>query len=178
MNKKIILAGIISISLVFSVVVAYSNAIIPQDKLKYGQENLELKNRKVFDEKKHKELEAANKKNPKISINPSEESKADILKDKKVLDEEFDKRQSLKDQNDLEAGKILEKHYNKAIPVLVSDKNEDYKTMQLIVDAINSKNSFTEKEVGALKGYLSRRCNYIDDNPSLKSAIEKVLSDK
>lgn len=177
MNKKIILAGIISASLVFSAVVAYSNGIIPQDKLKYNHVNIELKNRKVFDEKKHQELEVANKKNPKI-IKPSEENEADILKDKKVLDEEFDKKQSLKDQNDLEAGKILEKHYNKAIPVLVSDKNEDYKTMQLIVDAINSKNSFTEKEVGVLKGYLSRRCNYIDDNPSLKSAIEKVLSDK
>ncbi len=89
------------------------------DKLSKNNPNIPLNNPIILDEveleKKEREQEKEDKKNPGRHSSVNEESKKKILKTKEKLDNEFKQRNKPKDDNDLKAGEILKNYYKKKL---------------------------------------------------------------
>ena len=108
----------------------------------------------------------------KTNILPTDGTNDTGLKDAK---EKFEKENEKLDKNDKEAYKVLKKYSGKDVKDLITDKYADYQVMFLMCDMLNTKQLATEEEA-LIKGYLSRRYDWIDDNDTLKTKIQEALN--
>ncbi len=128
-----------------------------------------------------KEMLDAEEYNPKNIIKEpeltEEQKKAEEKQVKEAaaaMNREYLKKKAEMDKNDTEAAKVVKKYLGKEVKAQNPDKYDDYKTMGFMVDILTDHNP-TAEEATFLKNYLHRRVGSIDDNPDLKSAIDKVL---
>lgn len=170
MRKRYIYGILISTILLTGIVAVAGNYMTglqkaEEEKKVWAEKNIP----KNLSSEELKKMEEKNKEAVKKMSESKEEKKA-----KEILDAAFNREQVKADKIDTESEKILKRFYKKDITVFVYGEAGARKVSQLIVDALNQKNNFSDNEISLLKQSLMRRSDTLND-PDLEKAVAKLM---